>query len=708
MPISFLSPWFLLAGTAVALPVIIHLLQRRREVVLPFSMVRFILLAKKRSSRRLQLKKILLLLLRMAAILILVLIVARPVVRSPASPGTGGEAGYTAFIIDNSLSMAATRGKVSSFDLQLDLAREIAAPMGEGQRLALIPSSERDGSSPLPSWTGPRAFAESLGDVSVEAAKGDFAAALEKAYLLLRDTGGGERGIVIITDLARGGWEDFSFLSVDEGDPSVLVRIYRVGGGEPEGRGILGLTLSGESRVAGDPRTVEAKIVNWGPEESFPLELAIDGRRVDRKVVSLAPGKEGTVSFELNIPREGRHRGEVSTTGDRYREDDNRFFGITLAPTVKVLLVDGDPSLSLVARETFFLQEALRPERLSFTSPIDVQVVSPEELDAEKLQGRDVVIMANVPAPGDGSALNSFVTSGGGLIVFWGDNCDPEEYRRSLASILPARPSVIGDGGPDSPFRVTAIEYDHEVLEVFRPPEGGTFSTAAFFRRLEVAGEEPGTVVPARFGDGAPFILEGAAGKGKVVLFTSTADLAWNDLATKPVFVPLMRRMVLALSGNLVREEQADLVAGREVVIPGKAEAAFTTLSVTDPGGKERGVEFLPRKGSVQAVFRDTWATGFYEHSGRGGEGIFAVNVPPEESDLRPLEEADLQSRFQQVPLSLFSLEDGGEREELLQAGTRSLTRVLFIALFFVLLAEMLVAGPRWRPGAFRQGSDEG
>jgi hypothetical protein len=695
MAVSFLSPWLLLAGAAVVLPVIIHLLQRRREVVLPFSMVRFILLAKKRSSRRLQLKKILLLLLRMAAILILVLILARPVVRSPASPGTGSEAGYTAFIIDNSLSMAAMRGKVSRFDVQLDLAREIASRMGESERLALIASSERDRSSPLPAWTGPRTFTESLGELNIEAARGDFAAALEKAYLLLRDTGGRERGIVIITDLARGGWEDFSFLSVDEGDPSVLVRIYRVDGGELKGRAVLGLTVAGESRVAGDLRTVEARILNWGPEESFPLELSVDGKNVDRKVVSLAPGKEGTVAFELKVSREGRHRGEVRTPEDRYREDDSRFFGLTLAPPVKVLLVDGDPGLSLVARETFFLQEALRPERLSFSSSIDVQVVSPEELDRDKLQGRDVVIMANVAAPEDGSALRSFVTSGGGLIVFWGSNCNPDEYRRSLASVLPARPSAIGDAAAGSPFRVTAIEYSHEVLEVFRPPDGGTFSTAAFFRRLEVAGEEPGAEVAARFGDGAPFIVEGAAGRGKVVLFTSTADLAWSDLATKPVFVPLMRRMVLALSGNLIRDEQVDLVAGREVVIPGRAEAAFTTLRVIDPEGRERGVEFLPREGSVQAVFRETWATGFYEHSGTGEEGLFAVNVPPEESDLRPLEETELQSRFQQVPLSLFSLGDGGERAELLQAGTRSLTRPLFIALFFVLLVEMLVAGPR-------------
>ena len=57
MSLTLLSPLMLLAGLGIVVPVLIHLLQRRREVVLPFSMVRFIILARKRSSRRLKLRR---------------------------------------------------------------------------------------------------------------------------------------------------------------------------------------------------------------------------------------------------------------------------------------------------------------------------------------------------------------------------------------------------------------------------------------------------------------------------------------------------------------------------------------------------------------------------------------------------------------------------------------------------------------------------
>lgn len=694
MPVSFLSPWFLLAGLFAVLPVIIHLLQRRREVVLPYSMVRFILLAKKRSSRRLRLKRLFLLLLRMAAIILLAIILARPTVPSPAALEPSGGAGNTVVILDNSLSMAAVESGRSRFDIQLDLARQMSAGVDGGERLALLTAAARDRNAPLPSWAGPREFASALEDLEVQNSVADFVAAFGKAYVLLRTVPGEERRIVLYTDLARGGWEDFALLSVEEADPNVPVTVYRVGGEGDYGAGIVGVTLRGESRVAGDTREVVARVVNWGPRETLAVEMWHDGHRVDRKVAKIQPGEEGEVLFGLKASREGLYRGELRLEKDRYREDDRRSFGFSLSPPIRVLLVDGDPRLSLVEGETFFLREALRSQRLSLTDPIEVEVISPEEMELASLEDRDVVIMANVPAPVERRKLEVFVGEGGGLVVFWGGNCDPEEYRRVFSSLLPARPSGVVDAPKGSPFKVGEMRYGEDILSIFSPPEGGTFATASFLRRLDVAEDTPGAQVLARFTDGAPWIVEGAAGRGKVILFTSTADLAWNDLPTKPVFVPLVRRVVLGLTSNILAVRRDDIVAGEEVVFEASPKLAFTFVKVKDPMGGITRLEYLPEGDMVRAVFRETWTPGYYEHSGQGEEGIFAVNVPPQESDLRPLAVEDVQSRFQKVPLSILSVEEGDVSRELAQAGVHRLTRFFFIGLFFLMIMEMLVAGP--------------
>ena len=52
----------------------------------------------------------------------------------------------------------------------------------------------------------------------------------------------------------------------------------------------------------------------------------------------------------------------------------------------------------------------------------------------------------------------------------------------------------------------------------------------------------PGAQVLARFDDGAPALLERRVGSGRVLLWTSSLDLAWNDLPLKPVFLPFVHR----------------------------------------------------------------------------------------------------------------------------------------------------------------------
>ena len=64
------------AGGAVSIPIIIHLLNRRRFKVVTWAAMRFLLAAQKKNSRRMRLEQILLLALRCLVVLLLVLAMA--------------------------------------------------------------------------------------------------------------------------------------------------------------------------------------------------------------------------------------------------------------------------------------------------------------------------------------------------------------------------------------------------------------------------------------------------------------------------------------------------------------------------------------------------------------------------------------------------------------------------------------------------------
>jgi len=121
MPVSFANPALLLGALAAVLPVVIHLLSRRRVRRLPFSDLRFLREVQTRQSRSLGIRRWLLLLLRVLALLCIALAVARPHWGGLAPSGGGGRS--VLFVLDASASMATQQGDRTRFAAAVELCR---------------------------------------------------------------------------------------------------------------------------------------------------------------------------------------------------------------------------------------------------------------------------------------------------------------------------------------------------------------------------------------------------------------------------------------------------------------------------------------------------------------------------------------------------------------------------------------------------------
>src|SRR6202165_1607324 len=89
---AFLTPLFLLGLGAIAIPVLIHLIQRERKRVVEFPSLMFVRRIPYQSVRRRRIRHWLLLLLRAAAVALLVAAFARPFLKQSAAAAaiTGG------------------------------------------------------------------------------------------------------------------------------------------------------------------------------------------------------------------------------------------------------------------------------------------------------------------------------------------------------------------------------------------------------------------------------------------------------------------------------------------------------------------------------------------------------------------------------------------------------------------------------------------
>src|SRR5947209_8140304 len=140
---TFLTPllaWGMVLGV---IPIIIHLLNRRRFRRVEWAPMRYLKLTIQRNRRRIQIEQLLLLLLRIALPVLLFFYLARPVLNPTGLErwlGTGGRSSQVV-LVDDSLSMGYTAGGAPAFQRARETAAALLAAVRPQDRCTLLTTS---------------------------------------------------------------------------------------------------------------------------------------------------------------------------------------------------------------------------------------------------------------------------------------------------------------------------------------------------------------------------------------------------------------------------------------------------------------------------------------------------------------------------------------------------------------------------------------
>lgn len=612
---NFLNQALLPGLIAVSIPVIIHLLNRRRFRKVPWAAMRFLKVSVEQNQRRMKLEDLILLLLRCALVAVLVFALARPVV--DGLQGLPGSKVAVAVVIDNSASMGAREGDRSRLALARRAAVEVLEGLPAGSPVAVMTPFRPD--EPTSERSLARQRIENVGQTDRHA---DLLSALEEAARAVDGQSAAEEEIYLITDGHAEEWSAFASLheKVRELSAGRKLHLVLVGSPADANLGISRLAPSGSLPAVGRPFRLEADIANHGkaPVSEVPVQLLVNGQPLEesRVIDEIQPGRSESVTFYATLPSAGYHRVTVALGGDSFPFDDRRTVVVRAVEEVRVLLVDGEPGAEARESETFFLRHALAPvaEEGRASYPVKPRIVTGSELGSEKLADYDAVVLANVAdlALPLAERLTDYVEGGGGLLVFPGDNVRIEFYNTMLhsrhgllpAALVPHRPGEGPDARSLEPTETNPLGLESELLATAR------------FRRAFGLAPGPGAGVgrvALRYDDGAPALVESEFGLGKLFLFTSTADMAWNDLAVNPGFVPLVNRLL----GGIVQHHQAGLniQAGevlRHPVGPALAGKAATVSEVDDPESLGRLTVIEEGDGKAVLRFGETHRAGAY------------------------------------------------------------------------------------------------
>jgi Aerotolerance regulator N-terminal len=669
--LTFLNPAFLWGALAASIPVIIHLINRRRARVVQFPAVKFVLRSERRVARKYRVKQWLLLALRTLILFLLTTALAEPVLQ----PNVGDlaevhQARAVVLILDNSMSMAYQTAGATSWELAKEVSGLILQefrPQDQGVILALVSPDD-----PPSALSGDRArLTQQLAELGQTHQSGGFVLPFQRAYALLKASEAPTKEIVVVTDRTRSPWVGFEPATLKVIDPQVRVTVIAVGPtGATSNTTVREVRMDQRAVVAGVRTKLTASIVNFGTADrnQMPIRLLVDGKTLDQRLLDLPKGGTTDVAFDVSFDQPGYREGAITLASDNLPIDDLFYFSVRVRNALRVLLIDGDPRTTLVASETFYLMNALHPERAYRPGPILPRVVPVEEAERLRLGEFDVIMLANVRnlAAGLRARLMDFVNQGGGLWWFLGHQVDPAEYNRNLfdtpTRLLPARLGPRLDRTEAHPVALQSQDASHPVLKPFI--ERGQDALAGVrVRRLfstEMASLPPSTQVLLALPDGQPLLLEGTIGQGRVLLLTSTGDVDWNELAVTTGYLPMIQTGVAYLARREMQERLAgDTRLPHPIIVQLSDRQQETLVTIADPQGKETG--FVPQEldGQRQVQYPDTKLAGFYRIRVGQEAGLVAVNTPLEESDVTAVHSDELREKFPGMPFAFLAWERG-------------------------------------------------
>jgi hypothetical protein len=541
---------------AVALPIVIHFLFRRRRVPLDWAAMDLLREAVRRTNRRTKFEQWMLLALRTLAVLAVGLAIAVPI--ADETLGLEGRRTTWMLVIDNGATSnlvpdGASLGASNELDRLLDEARVAISQRGERDRIGVVTAAarpelllrptaditevERVLSRIVPSMT------PSDLEGAVRLAQDSMASNSDQTAIEDASFAGDIRKIFIASSFRRGSLREGqvfkSAASSTEKSRTALSTSAAVQAEVPTTQAaveLLATTPASDTPVDVRIRSLEARMLPSGDALAVRVSLSRDGsdlREASSNVRASAKGfsstaqrsvrwdagqVEATVEFQLTqdaasaaSARPDRRRAvHVELADDRLSPGNEAFAIIDVRPEIEVGIIGRRGSLDTGDLEqipsSLWIARALAPV---VGSGIRVREIDPSVLDDRALLGLDAVVVArpDLLATASMEALGTFVRAGGVVVVMpFGDSLT-QTWSTELFSRLGVPVRLTDDVKVlETALRLADEQPRTPLLSTVRPELDAMSSPIEATRLVELSGFAAGEVVLS-FANGAPLLV---------------------------------------------------------------------------------------------------------------------------------------------------------------------------------------------------------
>ncbi|MBN2580258.1 MAG: BatA and WFA domain-containing protein [Pirellulales bacterium] len=704
----------LLAGTAlIAVPIVLHLIMRRKPQWFEFPALRFLQRRHDANRRQLRLRHLLLLLLRALAILLLAWALARPSVQFGGSFGSQEAPVAAALVFDTAPRMEYRHENQTRLQAAQDLGLWLIAQLPRESEIAVLDT--RSGGGVMQVDRG--AARRSIDRLEIVPNAQPLPDAVGEALRLLKENQLPRKELYVFTDLSRGAWPAGRAADLQrrlDEVPGAGVYLIDVGVTDPVDYALGELRLSADVLSTRSTLTIETDISSLGGRGERAVELILLGedgqeQKSGDRSVTLQPGNARQVEFRLTALDLGVHQGFLRIVGqDGLAADDVRYFSAEVQPPWRVLIAAPPPA----GQYALFLREALAPElyRKRGQARFECTIVGLDKLAKTPLAQYAAVFVLDPHklTPAVWQKLTDYAADGHGVGIFLGRNALPvDPFNEPQAQELLPGKLLRQVPRPDGDLHLSPRDLTHPILAEFRKQDPAPWDLFPVLRYWELDRLHSGASVVLRYSDGRPAVLERPLGNGRSLTMTTPVSdrpqhNPWNFL---PVgdnawpFMILVNQMATYLVGST--GQQLNYYAGQTAVVPLGADVPRPSYLLSGPGEISFTVTPDPERRCL--VITATDRPGNYRVRAGGQNDRFdrglSVNLAPEQTELDRISEQELAQRFGPRKFRLAKTRDQIDRQVSTARVGRELFTPLILALAVALAFESVLANRFYREG---------
>ncbi len=722
---SFLSGFFLWALPLAAVPVMIHLFNRRRRQVVQWGAMQFLSDSRTKKRRIWRVDDLILMLLRAALVLLIVAALARPLLHSSWLGGGSGR--EVVLVIDTSLSMSRKLERETVLDKAAEQAGLLLDELGDGDTVRVLLASNR------PLWLTPSSLDVSgetrdqilagISKLQPTLAKADLFAAVQLAVQVEPPHTATSRTIAVLTDGSRHGWQSDATAAwtgvrrmIENAPVPTSINVLELADGEGLFTNLSIDGLETDRKLVGvdDQIVIRTVVTNRGPESSPAVLLNWEAEDEPLGVSSinpLEPGESATIQFEHQLETAGvfEIRCRIDRTDD-LPADSTGALVVEAIEKVPLLIVQSEEAAENRRSDADYLLAALGRRSDSsaendWESVFHSSVHTADELESLTLSDYFAIVLVDVPELSQAAVerLGEYVASGGGLWITLGEQTDPETFNALFYNE--------GDGlAPMALGEIRGDPNNREEFDLVHPPEGEHVATRLLgdTQRLDVdevriygrhqfqgSAERNNVSVLLRSGRGQVLAAEKYTGRGRVIVQCLPIGLSWSNLPLCHIYVPLVHEWLWYLAEPAVA--QRNVQPGEPLIYSQDVSPTASKAVLHPPVGDP--VEILPILEERREVFayHQAFLPGSYSlqvnpESGSPLKIPFHVVRDVEESNLTPLDDSQRALLVQAGGLRFTSDALEVPPGDAVEVRREPVWSLLLAAFLLLIVLEMLIA----------------